>query len=80
LALGLCKVCSLPKPNIVIFDEITGRVANENLEMLGLFFDKLKVFFEHIWIISHNPLIKDWGDNIVKVTKTDQISKLTTNE
>lgn len=72
----LSKVCSLPKPNIIVFDEISGKVSNDNIEKIGLFFDKLKQFFEHIWIISHNQLIQDWADNIVKVNKENNISKI----
>ena len=74
----LSKVCSLPKPNIIIFDEVTGKVSNDNLDKIGLFFDKLKQFFEHIWIISHNPLILDWADHLVTVKKENNIS--TVNE
>lgn len=72
----LSKVCSLPKPNIIIFDEVTGKVSNDNLDKIALFFDKLKQFFEHIWVISHNPIIQDWADHLVKVKKEDNISKL----
>jgi len=72
----LRKVCSLPKPNIIIFDEITGKVANDNLEKLGLFFDKIKLYFEHIWLISHNPLVQDWADNTINVIKENQISRI----
>ncbi len=72
----LSKVCSLPKPNIIIFDEVTGKVSNDNLDRLGTFFEKLKSLFEHIWVISHNPYVQDWADNIVRVEKTDNISKV----
>jgi DNA repair exonuclease SbcCD ATPase subunit len=72
----LSKVCSLPKPNIIIFDEVTGKVSNDNLDRLGMFFEKLKTLFEHIWVISHNPYVQDWADNIVRVEKTDNISKV----
>jgi len=75
----LSKVCSLPKPNIIVFDEVTGKVSNENLDKINLFFDKLKQFFEHIWIISHNPLILDWADHAVKVKKENNISTVIDN-
>ena len=51
-------------------------ISNENLEMVGDFFMKLKDYFEKIFVISHNPLISNWADNIVKITKTDNISKV----
>ena len=72
----LSKVCSLPKPNISVYDETWGKVSNENLEMVGDFFMKLKDYFEKIFVISHNPLISNWADNIIKITKTDNISKV----
>jgi len=72
----LSKVCSLPKPNIIVFDEVTGKVSNQNLEKVGLFFEKLKQFFEHIWVISHNPIIQDWADHRVLVKKENNISTL----
>ena len=72
----LSKVCSLPKPNIVVMDEVFGKISNDNLDMVGDFFIKIKEYFEKIFIISHNPLISNWADNIVKITKTDNISKV----
>ena len=72
----LAKVCSLPKPNISVYDETWGKVSNDNLEMVGDFFTKLKDYFEKIFVISHNPLISNWADNIVKITKIDNVSKV----
>jgi DNA repair exonuclease SbcCD ATPase subunit len=72
----LAKVCSLPKPNISVYDETWGKVSNDNLEMVGDFFMKLKDYFEKIFVISHNPLISNWADNVVHITKTDNVSKV----
>ena len=72
----LAKVCSLPKPNISVYDETWGKVSNDNLEMVGDFFLKLKDYFEKIFVISHNPLISNWADNVVHITKTDNVSKV----
>jgi len=72
----LTKVCSLPKPNISVYDETWGKVSNDNLEMVGDFFMKLKDYFEKIFVISHNPLISNWADNVVHITKTDNVSKV----
>jgi DNA repair exonuclease SbcCD ATPase subunit len=38
----LSKVCSLPKPNIVVMDEVFGKISNDNLELVGEFFIKIK--------------------------------------
>jgi len=72
----LAKVCSLPKPNISVYDETWGKVSNDNLEMVGDFFLKLKDYFEKIFVISHNPLISNWADNVVHITKLDNVSKV----
>jgi len=70
----LAKICSLPKPNIIVMDEVFGKVSNENLDLVGEFFHKIKEYFEKIFIISHNPLINNWADNIIKIKKTENVS------
>ena len=70
----LSKVCSLPKPNIVVFDEVFGKVSNENLDMVGEFFTKIKDYFEKVFVITHNPLVSNWANSIVKINKKDNIS------
>ena len=72
----LTKVSSLPKPNIVVMDEVFGKVADENLEMIGEFFKKIKEYFEHIIVISHNTLIRNWSDNIIMIKKDDNVSEI----
>jgi hypothetical protein len=70
----LSKICSLPKPNVVVFDEVFGKVSNENLDMIGGFFVKIKDYFEKIFVITHNPLVNNWADNVVQIKKEDNIS------
>ena len=72
----LSKICSLPKPNIVVWDEVFGKISNDNLEMIGEFFNKMKDYFEKIFVISHNPLINNWANTKVRITKNENISKV----
>jgi DNA repair exonuclease SbcCD ATPase subunit len=72
----LSKICSLPKPNIFILDEVFGKISNDNLEMVSEFFFKIKDYFEKIFLISHNPLINQWADTIIKIKKEDNISRV----
>ena len=72
----LSKVCSLPKPNIVVFDEVFGKISNENLEMVSEFFVKIKDYFEKIFVITHNPLVSNWADSVVKIEKNNNVSKV----
>jgi hypothetical protein len=72
----LSKICSLPKPNVIVFDEVFGKISNDNLESTFEIFKKIKSYFDNIFIITHNPLISQWSDNIISITKKDNISKL----
>lgn len=72
----LSKVCSLPKPNVVVFDEVFGKISNENLEMVSEFFHKIKDYFEKILVITHNPMVSQWADSIVKIEKTNNVSQV----
>jgi hypothetical protein len=72
----LTKVCSLPKPNIVVMDEVFGKISNDNLDMVSEFFQKIKEYFEKIFLITHNPLVTNWADSVVNINKVDNISKV----
>jgi DNA repair exonuclease SbcCD ATPase subunit len=72
----LSKVCSLPKPNIIVWDEVFGKISNDNLEMVGEFFYKMRDYFEKIFLITHNPLVNNWSNNVVRINKVDNISKV----
>lgn len=72
----LTKICSLPKPNIVVFDEVFGKISNDNLDLIGEFFQKMREYFDKIFVISHNPMINNWANGILRIRKTDNISKV----
>jgi DNA repair exonuclease SbcCD ATPase subunit len=77
LRVVMSKVSCLPKPNIIVFDECFGKIANVNLDYIGEFFHKCSDMFPNIFIITHNPIVKDWSKNIITVTKVDDVSSLT---
>lgn len=72
----LAKICSLPKLSIIVFDEITGKVAKSNMQNIESFFQKIKDYFDNIFIISHDETVQDWGENIIMVEKENNISKI----
>ena len=72
----LSKICSLPKPNIIVWDEVFGKISNDNLELVGEFFGKIKDYFEKIFVITHNPLVTNWADSVVRIKKEENISKV----
>jgi DNA repair exonuclease SbcCD ATPase subunit len=73
----LSKVSCLPKPNLIVFDEVFGKVAEENLELVGNFFQKCSELFPNIFIITHIPMVKDWSNKIITVNKRNRVSSLT---
>lgn len=78
LRVVLSRISTLPKPNIIVFDEILGKVANENLEFVGNFFQKCSEMFDNIFLITHNPLVQSWARNIITITKTNNVSIINT--
>ena len=72
----LTKVSCLPRPNVTVFDEVLGKVSNENLDQVGLFFSRVKDYFENVFLITHNPLVREWADNVVTINKEKNISSL----
>jgi len=72
----LSKFSSLPKPNVTVFDEVFGKISNENLPMVKDFFLKLKEYFDCVFLITHNPLVTEWGDNLITVKKSNNVSRI----
>lgn len=72
----LGKMSTLPMPNFITFDEVMGKVAQENIEKLKMLFDKIKDMYEIVFLITHNDIIKDWGDNVLTINKVSNISSL----
>lgn len=75
----LGKLSTLPMPNFITFDEVLGKIANENLEKLKPLFDKIKNMYEIVFLITHNDIVKDWSTNNITVIKTNNISKISLN-
>ena len=72
----LSKICSLPKPNVIVWDEVFGKISNDNLELVGEFFSKIKDYFEKVFVITHNPLVTNWADNVVRIKKEENVSRV----
>lgn len=76
LRVVMSKISRLPKPNFRVFDECFGAISPENLDLVGDFFNKCSSLFPNIFIISHNPVIKDWSNKLITVNKKNDISSL----
>jgi len=76
LRVVLSKISFLPKPNILVLDEITGKVANENMGNLFNMLEKVKQNFDIVFMITHNEVAKEWGNFILEIKKEDNISSI----
>lgn len=72
----LGKMSSLPTPNFIVFDEVMGRVAAENLSKMKPLFDRISDMYDTVFFITQNDTVKDWADKIVTVIKENNISRL----
>ena len=52
------------------------KVSNDNLDEVGVFFSRLKDYFENVFLITHNPLVREWADNNLTIEKENNISKV----
>lgn len=76
----LGKMSTLPMPNFITFDEVLGKIANVNLDKVRILFDKIKKMYDIVFLITHNDVVKDWGDNVVTVVKSEKnVSRITLN-
>jgi DNA repair exonuclease SbcCD ATPase subunit len=73
----LGKISTLPMPNFITFDEVLGKVAQENLGNMKILFDRIKDMYEIVFLITHNDVVKEWATNILTVVKEDNISRFT---
>ena len=72
----LGKMSSLPSPNFITFDEVMGRVAQENINKMKPLFERVSDMFDIVFFITQNDTIKDWADNIITIEKVNNISKI----
>lgn len=72
----LAELSTIPKADSVLFDEVTARVSEENLENVHKLFEKMLSNFRFVFLVSHNPQIRSWCNSIVEVEKIDNISKI----
>lgn len=73
----LYKISSMPKVSMMILDEILNGVATENYEKIKLLYDKIIKDYQFIFHITHLENIIDWHNQIVTVTKENNVSTVT---
>ena len=72
----LANMSTLPRINILILDEVLGRVAKENFENMRTLYEKILENYDAIIQISHLTEIKDWHNKHIVVSKENNVSKI----
>lgn len=72
----LGKLSHLPMPNFITFDEVLGKVAEENMFKIKPMFDKIKDMFDIVFLITHENLVKDWSDSLITIVKENNVSRI----
>ncbi len=61
-------------PNFITFDEVLGKVSAENIDKVKPMFEKIKDMYDIVFFITHNDLVKEWGDRVITVKKVNDVS------
>ena len=72
----LADMSTIARCNMLVFDEVMGRVSAENYENIRNLLERISKSYETVLFITHNAEIKDWFNNTVVVRKENNISKL----
>ena len=76
----LSDLSTVPRSNGILLDEVTGRVAQENLENIHKLLDKISINYDYMFIISHLDEVKSWANKNVIVKKENNISTVTVEQ
>ena len=73
---ALANVCSFAKPNFTVYDEILSGVSSENSDNIFKLFRRVNNNYDFIIHICHDTTLVDYHDQVVVVTKENNISKV----
>lgn len=76
LRCALANLSSLPKCNFAVFDEITSGVSSDNVENIMKLFSRVLNNYDFIIHICHDTSLMDYHNQVITVTKENNISKI----
>lgn len=72
---ALSNICLFARPNLVTYDEVLSGVSSENIENVFNLFRRIQPNYDAIIHICHDTTLVDQHDQLIMVTKTNNISK-----
>ena len=76
LRIALIKITNLPKPHFIAIDEGLGVLDSSNLNSMHILFTYMKEVFKFSLIISHIDVVRDMVDNILTISRKDELSNI----
>ena len=76
IRVALINVSNLPRPTFLAIDEGFGNLDTNNINSISMLFDYLKTEFDFILIISHIDIMKDMVDDIIEISKQNNLSNV----
>ena len=76
LRVVLSNISTMPRPSVLLLDEVLGGVANENYERMKTLFKRVAKDYSCVLHITHLEQIVDWHDSILTVIKENNISRI----
>lgn len=76
LRAALAGISSISRPNCLTIDECFGGVASYNYNNVRELFNRITAIYDFVLDITHNELITDWHNQVVTVTKVDDVSRI----
>ena len=76
LRAALAGISSISRPNCLTIDECFGGVAAYNYNNVRELFNRITAIYDFVLDITHNELITDWHNQVVTVSKVDDISRI----
>ncbi len=72
----LAEMSTIPRMNILVLDEVFGRVAKENYDNIKSLLEKIGNNYNHLINITHLDEFKDYCDSHIVVKKENNISTI----
>lgn len=73
---ALATVSSFAKPNLLVLDEIFGATGSSHYDDIHELLARIMKNHDFILDITHNEMITDWHNQIIEVTKENNISSI----
>ena len=72
----LADMSTIPRFDIIVMDEVWGRVSKENFDNVKHLLEKISTSYKTIFLISHIDEIKEWCNTHIVVKKENNISRI----